>query len=449
MSPITKTKGTADAGAPIRAKKRLREHLRSFRTAVVTATLLALVLMGLIDSAYRQIREINRQRQHIETIRSATHALINHLTIVSMNQRGYLLADQTTKQVARNNIDEQASQWLRELDLALSQLPSDALSATDFKQSALQVPARIEDVQTLHDSGQRLLSQAHGLQAGQETALTRLLNTSRLAFFACVLAVLFAFLLYIYQRYRLDETKLERQQMLKSESERLARQVEERTRDLAELTTHLQQTVEHEREHLARELHDELGALMAAARFDVARLRNSLPPDNNELHGRLAHLKQLLNDAVALKRRLMEGLYPSALRNLGLDSALQILIRQFSESTGIAISTQLHPVNLGADTELAIYRMVQEALTNIGRHAHASRVVVNVIPEQHSLVICIEDNGKGFDINTKALGSYGLAGMRHRLQSRGGQLQIHSRIGAGTQITARLPLVQSSRPLSS
>jgi signal transduction histidine kinase len=149
-------------------------------------------------------------------------------------------------------------------------------------------------------------------------------------------------------------------------------EVQERTASLAELATHLQEVRENERGHLARELHDELGSLLTAAKLDVARLKSRLvdAPDATQ---RLQHLTELLNSGIALKRRIIEDLRPSSLSNLGLVASLEILGREFAERSDMQVELALEPVVIDESRQLTIYRMVQESLTNIGKYADATK----------------------------------------------------------------------------
>ena len=174
----------------------------------------------------------------------------------------------------------------------------------------------------------------------------------------------------------------------------------ERTASLAQLATHLQQVREEERGHLARELHDELGALLTAAKLDVARLKSRLGPSGPEVAQRLQHLTETLNSGIALKRRIIEDLRPSALANLGLTASLEILAREFSERCGIEAATSLEPVELDESGQLTIYRVVQESLTNVSKYAEAAQVEISVRDYSNHVEVEIRDDGKGFDVRS-------------------------------------------------
>ena len=165
---------------------------------------------------------------------------------------------------------------------------------------------------------------------------------------------------------------------MQAERDRLELEVAQRTAQLTELTHHLQTAREDERSRLARDLHDELGALLTSAKLDAARIKSRLAGTAPEALERLSHLVETLNSGIAMKRRIIEDLRPSALGNLGLVAALEILAREFAEQSGIAVHHALEPVPLEADAELVVYRLVQEAITNIAKYAKAKQVWVSL-----------------------------------------------------------------------
>ncbi len=210
---------------------------------------------------------------------------------------------------------------------------------------------------------------------------------------------------------------------------------------LGELATHLQNVRETERGYLARELHDELGSLLTAAKLDVARLKSRLA-DSPDAIQRLQHLTELLNSGIALKRRIIEDLRPSSLSNLGLVASLEILGREFAERSDIEIQMTLEPVELDESKQLTIYRMVQESLTNIGKYAEADEATIVMKDYGNHVIVEVEDNGKGFDTRHMKPSTHGLAGMRHRVEAARGKLTVTSTPGRGSKLTVMLPVVK-------
>lgn len=220
-----------------------------------------------------------------------------------------------------------------------------------------------------------------------------------------------------------------------------ARSARERAMPEPDLAMHLQRARDNERAHLARELHDELGAILTAAKLELACLRTQLGPTSCEINQRVEHLNATLNSGLALKSRIVEGLCPSSLARMGLEASVAALVRDFSLSAAIPATCAWCDVGLAPPTQLAVYRLVQECLTNIGKYADASRVKVSLIDAGRNAVVVVFDNGVGFDVARTQPG-HGLAGMRQRIAACGGQLRVASCPGKGTRIVTVVPKLQ-------
>jgi len=227
---------------------------------------------------------------------------------------------------------------------------------------------------------------------------------------------------------------------------RLEALVAQRTAQLVELTHHLQTAREDERSRLARELHDELGALLTAAKLDAARIRSRLAGTAPEALERLAHLVQSLDLVIAFKRRITEDLRPSALAHLGLVAALEILCSDYAQASGVQVYTALQPVPLTPAGEITVYRVAQEAITNISKHAQAQQVCISLQPLGARVQLQVRDNGVGFDTQLSQRVAYGLVGMRFRVQAEHGTLVLDSAPGQGTRIAVTLPAAAASLP---
>jgi signal transduction histidine kinase len=282
-------------------------------------------------------------------------------------------------------------------------------------------------------------SRSLAAKAGQQQVIDAM-QLSRLGIATVALIGLLAFYMYLRQTHALELAGRRQQEALEAERDRLNDQVRERTASLAELATHLQQVREDERAHLARELHDELGSLLTAAKLDVARIKSKIGTDAPELQARLQHLTETLNSGIALKRNIIEDLRPSSLSNLGLVAALEILARETAERTSLAISAQLDIPPLSESAQLTVYRMVQESLTNISKYAQAQRVQITLRHLANAVEVEVQDDGIGFEPAQIEPGTHGLQGMRHRVEAAGGTLQIISSPEGGTRISAVLPI---------
>jgi signal transduction histidine kinase len=274
--------------------------------------------------------------------------------------------------------------------------------------------------------------------AGAERDRTR--NFSRVALYSLVLLCLAAVFAALRQLREREHERARHLAALQAERDKLEGEVQRRTADLTELARHLQTVREDERRLLARELHDELGGLLTAAKLDVARVKKRLHGTPPEIGERIDHLSQTLDAGIALKRRIIEDLSPSALANLGLKRTLEIQCEEFARRAEMKVEARIDEVELGEAQALAAYRFVQEALTNIARHAGARHVSVTLEREGEHAQLQVADDGIGFDPASVKTGAHGLAGMRFRVQSFGGAWALHSSPGRGTRVQARFAL---------
>lgn len=260
---------------------------------------------------------------------------------------------------------------------------------------------------------------------------------------ASVLALLLVIVVVLYRQDRLRERMA---QLLHSENERLHTEVAHRTQELSSLATYLTNAREAEQARLARELHDELGALLTAAKLDAGWIARKLPAEAvAPLRSRFDRLLDTLNQGIALKRKVVAALHPPLLSELGLIEALRALpdsgdIGEHGGRLEIDLPDALP--ELPPQTALALYRIAQEALTNVRRYAQATQVGLSLRTEGDELVLTVEDDGVGFDPAAREHSRHGLAGMAHRVQMLAGRLDIDSRPGHGTRISARVPFAR-------
>ena len=228
--------------------------------------------------------------------------------------------------------------------------------------------------------------------------------------------------------------------MLHTENDRLEREVRHRTEELASLATYLTNVREEEKLHLARELHDEMGALLTAAKLDANWLERKLAADP-QIAERFARLQQTLTTGITLKRRITNDLRPALLYDLGLIDALRLLAEEFGKAEETALTLNLPEENLQLSdaASLSLFRIVQEAFTNIRKYAKASRVSLTLRENSTSIELVIEDDGVGFDPQSRKIARHGLAGIKHRVYTLAGKLDIRSAPGAGTTIRVVLP----------
>ncbi|HKR39920.1 MAG TPA: AAA family ATPase [Paraburkholderia sp.] len=209
---------------------------------------------------------------------------------------------------------------------------------------------------------------------------------------------------------------------------------------LRELTSRRETAREEERKHIAREMHDELGQHLTALRLKASILRMQLDKDNLELLGRSEELISLVDETMQVVRGVIASLRPAAL-DTGLVAALEWLAAGFNRSNCTACRLRVHDENIVVSEQRAIvlFRVAQEALTNVARHARASEVIITLEQARGLCVLEVFDDGVGFDPLETRKRSFGLAGMEERVQMLGGQIEISSSPGRGTAIKVTLP----------
>jgi signal transduction histidine kinase len=229
---------------------------------------------------------------------------------------------------------------------------------------------------------------------------------------------------------RLAETFAARGALAVDLSERIARDSLRRVVEAQEL----------ERRRLARELHDETGQALTSILLGLKALEEKL--DDEHSRAAAGELRELVVATLQDVRRLAVELRPSALDDFGLVAALERLTASISEQTGIRIDFEpaLATERLPEEVETALYRIVQESLTNVVKHAQARNVSVLLALKSGAVKAMIEDDGRGFDPAERAAEGFGLVGMRERLGLLGGRLEVESSEGAGTTIAAEVPL---------
>src|SRR6202453_4704909 len=232
---------------------------------------------------------------------------------------------------------------------------------------------------------------------------------------------------------------------LRDQKQELERQVDERTRELTALSTHLQGVSEEEKSALSRELHDELGGLLVAARMDLSWLQQRLPTSDPRIEQRFKRIHNSLSAGVDLKRRVVEELRPTLLDNMGLFTALRWQFKETCRRAGLKCSETIPETELKFNPEAAIgvFRVAQEALTNILKHSEAKSADLFISIDRDTFTLRITDDGKGIPSGRLATSTtHGLVSMRHRIAGLGGTWDLGSPDSGGTVVTARIPLAR-------
>jgi signal transduction histidine kinase len=239
---------------------------------------------------------------------------------------------------------------------------------------------------------------------------------------------------------------------LREQKDSLQVAVDQRTSDLSDLAINLQNVAESEKAALARELHDDLGGTLTGAKMDLSWLRKRVATDDADLVVRWDRLERALETGINFKRRVVEQLRPTLLDNLGLYAAARWLAEETCAAADLELTLDLaepEPV-ISKNVGIALFRVLQEALTNVVKHAHAHHVEVTLEPDEaaNRLRMLVRDDGRGIAAShLKAFGSHGLGSMRQRLLAVGGTFEVRALGAGGTEVVALVPLVQ--RELSS
>jgi signal transduction histidine kinase len=431
------------------------------------------------------MKALSRLQQRAEaTVRM--QAVLRRVLDAESGQRGYML---TGREVYLEPYTQAAADTRRELAWLGDYLRDDPVSAALLDALRPHADAKLGELAlsvAAYDAGDRdrwiplldspsgrhhmaalrgistaLLARERGYVAAERQAVFDNLRRSRRGVNATAAVGILALLLLLRKSAALDAIQQRHTQDLQAESERLDAEVQRRTGDLSELARHLHTVREDESSRLARELQQELGALLAATKMDLARLRRGLADASPEVLARLDHLRSGIDSGIALKRRIIESLRPSALANLGLVSALEIQLRDFAERSGVQVQSDLQALEMSEAAQITVYRLVQEALTNIAKYAGARQVRVGLAaspgpPPAASAMgnpavdgavrqqvpwarLTVSDDGKGFDPQAPQRSAHGLRGMRFRVEAVGGRFSVHSAPGQGTRIAALLP----------
>lgn len=427
---------------------------------------LALMVLLVTELGFYRLKEIGDDREARVQVQTTVSGLQRALLFMESAERGYMLTDrtdyllpyhdqertlldllQTAELVAEHNPDQ------REAVLQLVELARRKHSEMQTVLELFQGGARDAAIDlTLTDMGREMMVQVGALAdqiieqemahyASTHYRRDAVLRWSRTGLWMMVLLCVVGAVALMRLGRNLERERRVYMLQLHAERDRLDEEVTRRTEETIELARHMERVREDERARLARELHDELGGLLTAAKLDLARIRKRIQDATGTKQQLVEHLGQTLDAGIALKRRIIEDLRPSSLSNLGLRHTLQIQCTEFAQRSEVPVDVQVDDVSLSPERSLAVYRLVQEALTNIAKYAHATRVQVALTHRDGHVTVSIRDNGRGFDpALVKGAGGHGLQGMRFRIRACGGDVTVHSAIGEGTAIVAVLPL---------
>ncbi|CAN5216626.1 hypothetical protein BH09PSE6_BH09PSE6_02490 [soil metagenome] len=448
--------------APTRLPMNPRVRVRLWFTAGMA---LALGVLGVSEYSHYQVQRDTQQLVQSFRMSGALASLQASVNAAETGQRGYILTGDKT--------------YLEPYTRSLASIEGDL---EKIRTLAPGLPDGDKRLQLIKLVGQKLAEMQTTLKLydsdGQETAL-KVINTNvgrdqmrelnglltdlkatREEFLAkntatwahdqeltrlgmALLAATTVLMLLLLARKSLHEIRMQgdRTEALLAQQAELEQTVRERTVELTGLAESLQRVTEEERGKLARELHDELGAILTSSKMALSWVVNRMTPEPPELPNRLRSLMKTLDEGIALKRRIIEDLRPSALTHLGLATTVIDYVDTTAEKAGLKANHDVDEFpDIDPDQSIAIYRVIQEALTNIMKYAKATTVTVELRNDADGLRLKISDDGEGFDVDrVSQVKKHGLVGMRQRMQALGGQFAVASAKGEGTVLTAFIP----------
>ena len=432
----------------------------------------ALAIFFISESSYWQSVDTISHLRGLALVRTQVDRLERNLTMAESGQRGFLLSGHPDDLLPYAEARKACMQALQLLDSHYLDDQHSAAIIAKLRQLTERKLAELENTVSLMQSGQRqaaldlMLGGASVDDMAQLRALTRgfqdqqsaerdaangslgktmLFNRMGVAALSAVLLI--ALVLYLRKGDALARAQAQQQRLAHAAHDRLEVEVHQRTAQLTDLTRHLLTAREDERHRLARNLHDDLGSLLTAAKLDAARIKSRLACANPEVLARLADLVDKLNSGIALGRTIIEDMRPSTLSHLGLVSTLEILVRGFAAGSGVQAHLDLQPVALAPAAELVVFRVVQESITNLSKYAGASQVWLGLhlsLTRPGFVEVTVRDDGKGFDADAPTRSAFGLLGMRFRVEAEGGVMRLQSQPGQGTQVSVWLPALPTA-----
>jgi PAS domain S-box-containing protein len=213
--------------------------------------------------------------------------------------------------------------------------------------------------------------------------------------------------------------------------------------ELKELTQHLNIARENERASIARDIHDHLGQMLTGMKMDLSMLKKRINENQNPFE-KFDQLEAEIDETIKITRKISEDLRPPVIDDLGLLAAVETHIESFQNRTGIkcTLTSNIHDFKLNNDLSITLFRIIQEALTNVARHSKANEVNILMNLMGSNLIVEIKDNGIGFNINKIQNKTFGLLGMRERMSLINAEFSIESLINNGTKISANIPITE-------
>ena len=422
-----------------------------------------------ILSIARQDSLISQIKTNIVTLNTAR----TNLYSAESAQRGYLLTQRATYLTpyklalseARQNIqtiDDLAIKTLenqpidkehKALIAAIASLEAKATEMTmtlaliekgklDEAKEVMDLDSGMVDMQTFMLNTQLLIDkQSQNLDILLEARRSTMMQ-ARVSLIGGALMLILLVVLVIKQLLKEISVKSQLQAQLVEDNKLNAQKLEQQSQLLSGLAFEYLSDVESERHKLSRELHDEMGSILTATKMDVAWVMKKLKNDAPDIVEKLKKTNTYIDQGIHLKREIVEKLHPSVISTLGFWPALRLLIEDAVTRNQWQLTLNYPEVTPKIDDTISLiaYRIVQETLNNASKYAKASTMSIDIMVDDKTLKLAIEDNGIGFDVDALETSKHGLAGMRHRVMSIGGRFEILSAANQGTITRALLPL---------
>lgn len=436
--------------------------------AAYVVSMVLLVLSAAID--FRNARDVEESSASVSRAIEASERLRtlgNTVYFAESVERGYVLTGDPAFLVPYGEMRQRLASRLEDVDRAVSESPSQRAAFAALKDRATGRFDRMEnELAAYRTGGLAAMTAAVGANGGvDETVAVRTLIVSMLAEESRVLAqrrevashayataltraivattvvglALTAFFALMQRYLRQRDAALA---IVEASNAALEQRVHDRTADLSSLTRHLLDVREEEKKVLARDLHDDFGSYLTAINMDVSRARDKIAATHPEQAAKLERTLKLLNSAIEMKRQLISELRPSLLDNLGLGPALEQYMEQWGQRTGVQASFD-YQGELQSDDDgclIAIFRVFQEALTNVTKHAHATKVAAYAYRIDDEIEFEIADNGIGMtEADRNKPGTNGLVGIRERVLAYAGRLEITQGTQGGTVLRGAMP----------
>jgi signal transduction histidine kinase len=435
--------------------------------ALALTALVSMIVLAVSEFSSARVNETRAEAMRLRGVVGAVAAIRDGVTYAESAQRGFLLTHERRYLEPFNDATARTQRAFVEVT-ALTQGHAEAsLRAQTLVKLATQKLDEMRLVVTYEEQGRReqamtLLSSGLGVDIMEElvkvadafendqlrefTARQAEIDDALVQQRVAVGIVVFINLVFLSVLANMMIRQFTQRESHRAELEalaaRLEQQVAARTAELSSLSAHLQSSSEREKSRLARDLHDELGGILTAAKIDTAWLEGHSKTTDPDALQRIRRLSGVLDEAVDLKRRVIENLRPSLLDHLGLAAALEWYVNDTCSKAGLQCKLRLpnQDAVVDPDVAIAIFRLVQEALTNAVKYARAGEISVSLERDESHWKLELADNGVGIAGFRADQLSHGLAGMRQRALSHGGRFALHTAPGQGTRIEALFPL---------